>query len=350
MGITDEAIKITIEPEAFKRRLELLVRSGPRSLAAYLNAVDTPVAVTGTKAICHCYHITCDSNGQIGLSDLIDLMVEHLIPHAIPRTVIAEALEHAKRTGNPYKIARLQREAEDLFTHIANTGEGGELLLFVLVEQVLRIPQILCKMHLKTSAAHHYHGSDGVHANFDPSSRELLLWWGESKIYNTATRAIYECFKSLAPFLSDPEDREAARGRDMLLLRDKVDLADPELEAALRNYFVREEEESRKVRYCGVGLVGFDSSAYPSPPTKAVSDEVLAAVRTASEQWRGQTLNRLAEEKLESFDIHLFLLPLPSADAFRELFLKALGAVVLPTKVGDASEGDKAMRSAEVKA
>ncbi|WP_223252149.1 Hachiman antiphage defense system protein HamA [Paracoccus mutanolyticus] len=47
-----------------------------------------------------------------------------------------------------------------MFTDLKSSGEGGELLLYLLTERFLGLPQILCKMSLKTSA--HYHGADGV--------------------------------------------------------------------------------------------------------------------------------------------------------------------------------------------
>ena len=82
--------------------------------------------------------------------------------------------------------------ALSLFPDIESSGEGGELLLFVLAETLLRLPQILCKMSLKTNLRMHVHGADGVHAGVDPGMGRVALWWGESKIYDAAS-AIREC-------------------------------------------------------------------------------------------------------------------------------------------------------------
>ena len=40
------------------------------------------------------------------------------------------------------------------------------VLLFLLAERFLKLPQILCKMDLKTDPRMHYHGADGVSIGF----------------------------------------------------------------------------------------------------------------------------------------------------------------------------------------
>ena len=61
---------------------------------------------------------------------------------------------------------------------LERSGEGGELPLYLLLEMLLGLPQLLCKMPLKTSAETHLHGVDGVHGKLLPSG-DLALYWGE---------------------------------------------------------------------------------------------------------------------------------------------------------------------------
>ena len=311
--------------DAMAARLRRLARGDESSLDAYLARVDHPMPMPNTAATCHCYTVTVDANGRVGVSELVEAMVDAAVAYAIPRDVINKAFEEQARTGTPDGQSRLVREAHRVFTDIANTGEGGELLLFLFGERVLKLPQVLCKMSLKSANKMHYNGSDGVHADLEPDTGVLRLWWGESKVFGDVTAAVTKCFKSLTPFLRDSNDPDAARQRDMLLLRDYIKLDDPDLENALRCYFDRGNPLSRKVRYCGLALVGFDCDAYPAGDARAVAAEVERTVRAAGEGWRGHIDKRIREEKIEAFDLHVICVPFPSVDDFRRRFLRALG-------------------------
>ena len=172
------------------------------------------------------------------------------------------------------------------------------MLLFLLAERFLKLPQILCKMDLKTDSRMHYHGADGVYAGVTDAGM-LKLYWGESKIYKTAATAIRDCMASLAPFLIEPEHEGAERERDLILLSDKADLSDPNLTDALKRYFDKNSVMSQRVQYCGVALVGFDAAFYPQNGVKAVADQIAAAARIELDGWRSKIGDRISAEKLE---------------------------------------------------
>jgi hypothetical protein len=196
--------------------------------------------------------------------------------------------------------------------------------LFLLAERFLKLPQILCKMDLKTDTRMHYHGADGVYAGVTADGI-LKLYWGESKIYKSASAAIKACLSSLAPFLVEAEHENAERERDLILLSDKADLSDPAITEALKRYFDKNSIMSKRVQYCGVALVGFDAACYPAKPVKIIADELAKAARVGLKDWRATIGEHLKIEKLEQVEIELFCLPLPSADDFRAAFLKAMG-------------------------
>jgi hypothetical protein len=221
-------------------------------------------------------------------------------------------------------VTALVEQAKRSFTDLAKTGEGGEMLLFLLAERFLKLPQIICKMDLKTDSQMHYHGADGVYAGVTDEGI-LKLYWGESKVYSDAARAIRECLSSLAPFLIETEHEGAERERDLILLSDKADLSNPALTEAIKTFFDKNSLKSKRVQYCGAALVGFDAAFYPGEQVKAVAAEIADAARAGLETWRATIGNRLTTEKLEQVEIHLFCIPLPSADGFRAAFLKAMG-------------------------
>ena len=147
------------------------------------------------------------------------------------------------------------------------------MLLFLLAERFLKLPQILCKMALKTDTRVHYHGADGVYAGAS-NDGVLKLFWGESRFYGDPTDAIRDRRSLIAPFLIEPEHEGSEREQDLMLLSDNADLNDAKLTDAIRLYFDKNSKQSKRVQYCGIALVGFDADYYPPQGSKGVADEV----------------------------------------------------------------------------
>lgn len=80
------------------------------------------------------------------------------------------------------------------------TGEGGEILLYILTQDILKLPQLISKMSLKTSAKMHYQGADGVHFRYNRTTGNLELYWAEAKMYQNLNAALTNCFDSLKGF------------------------------------------------------------------------------------------------------------------------------------------------------
>lgn len=280
--------------------------------------------IEGQAVQIHCHCLTVDANGRVQPHRLAEFMRNAVADYAIPRAQISKAKERDSKFNSTEAVTALVEQARKSFTDLAKTGEGGEMLLFLLAERFLKLPQILCKMDLKTDSRMHYHGADGVYAGVTDDGI-LKLYWGESKLYNDAGAAIRACLDSLAPFLIEPDHEDAERERDLVLLADKADLSNPELTEALKRFFDKSSTQSKRVKYCGVALVGFDAGFYPADHVKAVAQELENAAREGLEGWRGLIGQRLSAEKLDQTEIELFCLPLPSADGFRSAFLKAMG-------------------------
>jgi hypothetical protein len=296
----------------------------PEALDVHLSLVERDVAIDGHSIKIHCHCLTVDGNGRVQPRRLAEFMRHAVANYAISRSRLTEAKARDEKYNSTEAVAALVDQARRSFTDLTTTGEGGEMLLFLLTERFLKLPQILCKMDLKTDARMHYHGADGVYAGVTDTG-VLKLYWGESKIYKDVGSAIRECLASLAPFLVEPEHEEAERERDLILLSDKADLSNPDLTDALRRYFDRNSVMSKRVQYCGVALVGFDAECYPADDAKAVADEIAEGARSALGKWKTNIGERLTVEKLSRFEIEFFCLPLPSAEGFRSAFLKAMG-------------------------
>lgn len=296
----------------------------PEALDIHLSLVERDVVIDGCQVKIHCHCLSVDGNGRVQPHRLAEFMRNAVADYAIPRSQLAKAKARDTKYNSTEAVTALVEQARRSFTDLAKTGEGGEMLLFLLAERFLKLPQVLCKMDLKTDTRMHYHGADGVYAGVTPEGM-LKLYWGESKIYKDAATAIKDCLASIAPFLIEPEHEDAERERDLILLSDKADLSDPGLTTALKRYFDKTSSMSKRVKYCAVALVGFNAAFYPGDQAQAVADKLAEAARIELKKWCATIGKRLKTEKLEQVEVELFCLPLPSADEFRAAFLKAMG-------------------------
>lgn len=148
---------------------------------------------------------------------------------------------------------------------------------------------------------------------------------GESKLYKNIDAAVTECFNSLKAYLLNTTGKESAQERDITLVKDNLDLNDEKLEDALVQYFDKDNPKFNKVNYRGVCLIGFDSDQYPTEPNKMLPQDLLPLINAKLSEWQNVTQKQIvANAPLDSFEIHIFLVPFPSVDHFRDKFLKAL--------------------------
>jgi len=304
--------------------LEAILSGDANQLDVHLTLVEKSLPVSGSELRLSCHCLSVDANGRVKVARLVEYLRLVLTDYAIPRTKIESARKRDAEFNSSAAMNALLFEARNLFTNLKNSGEGGEMLLYVLAQHYLKLPQVLCKMDLKTDSKMHYHGADGVYADVTDDG-VLKLYWGESKVYATPSAAISACLKSLAPFLSQPESEEAERERDLVLLSDKADLSDPRLTAAFKRYFDKNSSMSNRVRYCGIGLVGFDSTMYPGADGAAVAEKLAAQVKIDVQDWLLQAKKHVDKQKIAHFEIELLCVPLPKVSSFRKEFLRALG-------------------------
>lgn len=299
-----------------------LARGDDHKFIHLLEAFEVPVTLEDSSTTVRTHFLARDINGTILLEPLADAMARFVVDFTIPRARIKKAFKEYQATGSSDAIMALRAEASELFVPSAGSGEGGELLLFLLMEKTLGYPQLLSKFPLKTNTNVHVHGSDGVHGQMGEDG-VLDLYWGESKFWQDSSKAIADCFESIAPFL-DPSD-STSRKRDLLLLRDHLNVDDEALAAHLIRYFDGEHEESKNVRWNGVCLVGFDVDAYPNP--KVAAEAEMALIRAQVGRWHKALLGRVKQHNLLSINIDIFCVPLPSVEGIRALVGKKLGVL-----------------------
>ncbi|EPF2603503.1 TPA: HamA C-terminal domain-containing protein [Yersinia enterocolitica] len=311
--------------DALQTALEKLIRDDGDTIYSYFHELKSDCLVDGTSAACHFHCINLDGNGRPKVDALVQYLVGKVIDYAIPRKKINEAIKYQQETGSTLKIVKLFTQAMGLFTRLSNSGEGGELILFLFAEKFLKLPQIICKMNLKTSSQMHYHGADGVHIGVDKDSKRLCLYWGESKLYSDLTQAIYKCMKSITPLITSTMGSGSADERDIQLLSDFMNIDDPVLETALKKFLDPDQPEFNKLEYRGICLVGFDIDDYPKDPNSLTISGLAEKFNEKLDGWKSGVKKRIIEENIHGFSLHVFLVPFPSVEEFRKTLLASLG-------------------------
>lgn len=302
----------------FSEILRSLVRGDGETFAHFLLPYETPLVLDSTRATVRTHFVAADVNGAIVVDRLAAAVARAAFDFCIPRARAEEALAAQAATGSFDAIARLQEQTRELFVDSEKSGEGGELLLFLLMERFLQLPQLLAKMSLKTNANVHVHGSDGVHARLNGDV--LDLYWGESKLYKDSSDAFTDCFASIAPFLGADD---SVRARDLILVRENLNVTQVELATHLLEFLDDSNPKSLSVRWNGVCLIGFDYGDYPNLPS--LEDGQRAIVSSAVGSWRKSVAHRIGKHSLNTISIDVFCLPVPDVEEFRKAIRRHLG-------------------------
>lgn len=313
---------LAVPKPTLAQRLSAIARTG-LDFSPVLTTVSTHVVVNGTKALAHCHHIALDGSCLPRMSDFTDEVANWLLDYVIPRRKLMEATS-ASATETRLKNERLRRTAIETFKKHGISGEQGELLLFVLAEAFLELPQLLCKMDLKTDPEMHFHGLDGVHCGPSDDPNELAIYWCESKVHKDLDAALSQALDGLKPFLVSAGSGGADKRRELVLLDHYMDLDDPELQKYVLDCINPHSTSFNTVSWRGICLVGFDHD-YPNKPNAIKRAEFTKQIQAKLPSWCRKIKSRAASRNLDSFVIHVFYLPFGFCEDFRAAMKKSLG-------------------------
>jgi len=308
--------------------INLLLIDGEGQIFSRLEKIEIELDIEDTEAKGYCYCLKLDADGNPRTKDLIEFVLTKIVDYSLPKKLQDEAKEFLDRTGSASKILELEKRAKQLFVDLEKTGEFGEMLLYILVQEILGLPQLISKMTLKTSGKLHYQGADGIHVKYEEADDSLSLYWGESKMEQTVNNALKHCFESLQGFLLDAKGHDSTQTRDLHLISSNLieNTNNPDLEKILVRYFDLNDDLSNKLNYKGVCFVGFDDAEYPENPMEKVTADLVATFQTKIATWLQTTGKHIRKHvNLEKFEIHVFIIPFPSVQDFRTHFLQTLG-------------------------
>lgn len=150
-----------------------------------------------TKTSLHLYVLRV-KNGDFDLSTLYRALKNNSAAYVLSR------MNYRKALDNPAYMMEIAAKVQAQFkSPDPNAGEGGEIILYSLLEGHLGAPKVLSKMEVKTDSEHYVYGSDGVHLLRTADDTYQLIF-GESKMYGdakkpgaSAKRGIKAAFKSV---------------------------------------------------------------------------------------------------------------------------------------------------------
>lgn len=209
----------------------------------------------------------------------------------------------------------------------SRSGEGGELLLFILAEEYLKAPLLVSKMRLKTNTKMPVHGSDGIHAAWDSKAGAMVLYFGESKLHATLTGAVTDAMKSVAELASD----EGGRYRHELTLAQTysdLDRMPKEMQEEMLRFLDPWDtiESSKRIDKFAI-LIGFDEKKYEdlkNTPRSEVEEKFKELYASTVRNTMEYTQKKLKEKGIHLECVELFFFPVPSVEQFRATFMSKL--------------------------
>lgn len=287
---------------------------------------------SGKHRLTGSFHYINFADGVPTVHEFVEYLYDCLIPYCLPKSKVRDALQGIDPVLDYNRIVRLGDDAKSLFIKAKNQldsgGEPGELILYALLEWVLKAPRLVSKMYLKTNSNMPVHGTDGIHLGYDESKDLLTIYFGESKIYKSFSSAADAAFTSMAELLTN----SGQISREIEILNNLSDLnsLDPAFQAKIADYInpystSKLTLQKRIVHAC---LLGFEYAAY----NRILVLEPDKVASTFEEQYKKRigsacrVIERHYSKRLPvTTNLHFFLLPFPSLRVFRAAFYEKLG-------------------------
>lgn len=265
------------------------------------------------------------------VSELVDTVSTYIVNFCLPRQQVSDLNDkYGKIPVEDFKemFEVLRQEAFDLFkrAHVATNrnGEAGELILYLLTEWLLEAPQIVAKMSLKTNTEMPVHGADGVHVRYCSDTGKLYIYWGESKLYSNLDRAISEAANSIVESLDATKIKH-----EITLVKRHLDLSGlpPDAKIAMLDFldpYGSGYANRHDVISC---LIAFDFDAFAAAlACENDAEEEFSRLALAKlEEAAPKIAKALREKGIEYQDVEMFLMPVPSVAALRDLFQDKIG-------------------------
>lgn len=267
----------------------------------------------------------------LGLRDslpMLDELCAHLrktlVDFCLPRLEILDAKNKYAENGDETIFYDLLTKSRRLFIKARNqtkrSGEGGELILYCFLE-LIKAPQIVSKMCLKTSSQMPVHGSDGIHIGLGEESDDLIFYYGESKLHSDFDNSLSDALSSSIALANN----YAQIKREIELITDHLPTTgmSEDQTASIKEYLNPYSDKNIKRKDAHACLIGFDFIPYQEIENLKNEEAKLELEKKAkrfAEEKLKNLKKRLSKEKYNKTNFIFFFLPVPSVEDFRLAF------------------------------
>lgn len=290
--------------------LERLLEAQREDYEANFSHVEHAVACAEPpKATVRLHFVKADASGEPRFRELARVLVRYI-------TLYCFRAERRKELSELDRNELFMR-ARDLFRAEHTSGQVGELLIYFLLETVLKAPQVLKKMPMTTNPKEERKGSDGVHLRWDADNEVLEIIFAESKIQASFTAALADAFASIERF----HDSRTKRHEINAFTSEFSNLS-PALQREVLSYI--EGENTSKCRLTQACLIGFNWCDYKCLRDGRRTDFIKNfddRYRTWAAGIHNSLNSRLHACTHKHLTFEFFFLPFEDVDVFRNSFL-----------------------------
>jgi len=279
--------------------------------------------INGMNVNLHFKYLKFDPNGN----PKIDLLVNTLLNYAThycfssqKRDVENNEFEKSKLMNEARKLFRKWKDEDITDNNQPKSGEVGEMILWLMIEVILKAPQVVAKMDLKTNPKLEVFGSDGIH--LDISEENLLnIYFGEAKFYNDIYGALDSAFQSIEDF-----HESAMNVHEFNLVTTHYKYLNNNHQNEIYK-FITGEIESEEIKISHACLIGYDWEEYK----KLDGEERKEFVSNFTTIYQEETkrLTKLIQTRFNNFSkkefsFEVFFIPFQSVQELRTAFNEIL--------------------------
>jgi hypothetical protein len=259
------------------------------------------------------HFIRHDAGGLVNLGKVVETLIAYITHFCFNSQRRADLDETARN--------RTFVEARKLFRKFPTTGQPGELLVYFLIEAVLKAPQVLKKMLITTNPNEERKGSDGVHMRWASDKELLEVIFAEAKLHKDFAAALASAFVSMMDF-----HNSATKELEINYFLNTFSLLSAEQQKIIASYVEGEnKEKSQQVQVCLIGYNWKEYKCLDTTERKKFLEEFDGRYRAWAEtEMKPKLDGELATFEHSHLRFEFFFLPFTSVDDFRSLFLENL--------------------------
>lgn len=278
-------------------------------------------SITGISATTRLHYLKFNGNGELMVTSLAELMYKRIIDYCTEARTRPTLLDAGQ-------AAMYAKRARKLFVHPPataddpdQTGEAGELLLYMLVETILNAPQVVAKMELKTNPNLEVNGSDGIHMAWNAEDEIVDIYFGEAKLYQDVGAAIKRCLESIDGF-----HENGLLKHEFLLVTKNFKYADQRIQEAVLK-LLEDGIMTEGLRVNHACLIGYSWSKYSEVFSKPAPEKLKHFIDEYTKdavRLHSILANRLEAFVTKSVRLDVFFLPFSNVQDLRDAFNEAL--------------------------